>query len=114
MTDSKWFNGNGFLTEEGNRALLDFRYGLDSLMEKDELRGMSLGEVHALQANLAKLVGDAVSHHLSRRLQEAAALAEMSDQEVEEHLVDKYGLIWEQLTLSPEEAIRAKSLKKAK
>lgn len=114
MTDKKWFKGNGFLSEEGNRALLDFRYGLDSLMEKDELRTMSVGEIHVLQANLAKLVGDAISNHISRRMREAAALSAMSDKEFEKLLEDKYGAIWPELTLSPEEVIRAKSLKKRK
>jgi|SRR5579864_1485616 len=109
-----WFKGNGFLSEEGVRAILDFRYGLDSLMEKDELRYMTVGEVQTLQANIAKLVGDAFSKFLARRLQEAKALEGISDKEFEKLLTDKYGEIWPQLSLSPEETIRAKSLKKRK
>lgn len=111
---NNWFKGNGFLSEEGVRAILDFRYGLDTVMEKDDVRNMTVGEVQALQANLAKLVGDAFSKHLARRIQETKALEGMSDKEFEKLLVDKYGDIWPQLTLSPEETIRAKSLKKAK
>lgn len=114
MTDNKWFKGNGFMSEEGNRALLDFRYGLDSVMEKDDVRNMTVAEVQTLQANLAKLVGDACSKHLARRIQEANALAEMSDKEVEAYLVDKYGKIWEQLTLSPEEQVRVNSIRNNK
>jgi hypothetical protein len=111
---SDWFKGNGFLSEEGVRAILDFRYGLDSVMEKDDVRHMTVAEVQTLQANMAKLVGDAFSKHLARRIQEAKALAEMSDKEFEDSLEDKYGKIWPELTLSPEERIRANSLKKRK
>lgn len=109
-----WFKGNGFLSEEGMRGLLDFRYGLETVMEKDEIRNMTVGEVQALQANVAKMVGDAFSKHLARRIQEANSLGKMSDKEFEKILIDKYGEIWPQLTLSPEEAVRAQSLKKRK
>lgn len=111
---NNWFKGNGFLSQEGDRAILDFRYGLESVMEKDDVRNMTVAEVQTLQANLAKLVGDAFSKHLARRIQEANALEAMSDKEFEKLLVDKYGKIWPELTLSPEETIRASSLKKAK
>lgn len=111
---NNWFKGNGFLSEEGMRALLDFRYGLDSFMEKDEVRNMTVGEVQALQANVAKMVGDAFSKHLARRFQEAKALSEMSDEEFVANLEDKYGKIWPELTLSPEETIRSHSIRKAK
>ena len=111
---NNWFKGNGFLSEEGVRAIMDFRYGLDSIMEKDEVRNMTVAEVQTLQANLAKLVGEAFSKHLSRRVQEANALESMSDKEFEKSLEDKYGKIWAELTLSPEEVIRAQSLRKAK
>lgn len=112
MTDNKWFKGNGFLSEDGERNLLDFRDALANIISTDDVRNMSVAEVHTLQANLAKQVGDAVSKHLSRRIQEAKALDEMSDKEVDAYLVDKYGQIWPQLTLSPEERIRVQSFKK--
>lgn len=110
MTNNKWFRGNGFLTDEGERALTDFKYGLETVMSTDEVRNMTVAEVQTLQANLAKKVGDAVSNHLTRRLREAAALAEMSDGEFDAYLTDKYGKIWPHLTLSPEERVRANSL----
>lgn len=114
MTDNNWFKGNGFLSEEGNRALIDFRYGLDSVMEKDEVRNMTVGEVRTLQANMAKFVGEAFSKHLSRRLQEASALEAMSDKEVVAYLEDKYGAIWRELTLSPEELVRTQTIRNKK
>ena len=114
MTNKNWFKGNGFLSEEGERSLIDFRYGLDSVMEKDEVRNMTVGEVQTLQSNLAKLVGDAFSKHLSRRLQEAKALESMSDKEVVVYLEDKYGAIWRELTLSPEEQVRTQTIRNKK
>lgn len=114
MTDNKWFKGNGFLTEEGERALIDFKYGLETVMSTDDVRNMTVAEVQTLQANLAKKVGDAVSHHLTRRLQEANALSEMTDKEVDAYLTDKYGKIWPELTLSPEERVRTNSMRNKK
>lgn len=114
MTDNKWFKGNGFLTEEGERALIDFNYALESIISHDDVRNMSMGELHTLQANLAKKVGDAVSNHISRRLREATTLSEMTDKEVDEFLTDKYGAIWPHLTLSPEERVRVSSLRNKK
>lgn len=114
MTNSKWFKGNGFMSEEGERALTDFKYGLEVVMSADDVRNMTVAEVQTLQANLAKKVGDAVSNHLARRLREANALAEMSDKELDAYLTDKYGKIWTELTLSPEEQVRVNSIRNNK
>lgn len=99
------------MSEEGDRNLIDFDTALANIVSNDAVRNMPTAEVHTLQANLAKRVGDAISKHLSRRLQEANALEKMSDKEIDEYLTDKYGKIWPQLTLSPEERVRVNSLK---
>lgn len=114
MTNNKFFKGNGFLTEEGERFLMEFNYALENIATSDDLRNMTVGEVHTLQANLAKKVGDAISKHLARRLQEANLLAEMSDKEVDKYLTDKYGKIWPELTLTLEEQVRVHSLRNKK
>jgi hypothetical protein len=114
MTDNKWFKGNGFLSEEGERALLEFNTALENVITHDSVRYMSMGEIYSLQANLAKKVGDAVSAITARRLQEEKNLSELSDQEFESLLVEKYGNIWPHLSLSPAEIVRAKSLKTKK
>jgi len=114
MTNSNWFKGNGFLSEEGERALIDFSYGLDSVVSTDDVRNMTVAEVQTLQANMAKKVGEAFSNHLARRMREANILNSMSDKEVNKFLTEKYGAIWPELTLSPEEHIRVHSIKKRK
>jgi len=59
---NKMFKDNGFLSEEGDKVLHSFHYGLTEIMATAEVRAMSVQELHVLQANLAKLVGDAVSN----------------------------------------------------
>ena len=115
MTDNKWFKGNGFLTEEGERAFIDFNTALENIIAHDDIRYMSQGEIHTLQANLAKKVGDATSAVLAKRLQEAAALESMTDTQFVAFMDEKYGKhIWPQLSLSPAERIRANTIRNKK
>lgn len=55
------FKENGFLSEEGKKVLQPLHDGLTEVMASVEVRNMSVQELQVLQANLAKLVGDAVS-----------------------------------------------------
>jgi hypothetical protein len=57
----KMFKENGFLSEEGKKVLQPLHDGLTEVMSSVEVRNLSLQELQTLQANLAKLVGDAVS-----------------------------------------------------
>lgn len=58
---SNMFKENGFLSEEGKKVLQPLHDGLMEVMSSPEIREMSVQELQVLQANLAKLVGDAVS-----------------------------------------------------
>jgi hypothetical protein len=58
---TKVFKDNGFLSEEGKKVLQPLHDGLTEVMTSVEVRNMSVQELQTLQANLAKLVGDAVS-----------------------------------------------------
>lgn len=55
------FKENGFLSEEGKKVLQPLHDGLTEVMTSVEVHNMSVQELQVLQANLAKLVGDAVS-----------------------------------------------------
>lgn len=58
---STMFKENGFLSEEGKKVLQPLHDGLMEVMSSPEVRAMSVQELQVLQANLAKLVGDATS-----------------------------------------------------
>ena len=64
---SNMFKENGFFSEEGDKVLHSFHYGLNEIMSTVEVRNMSVQELRVLQANLAKLVGDAVSNAICDR-----------------------------------------------
>jgi ATP-dependent RNA circularization protein (DNA/RNA ligase family) len=55
------FQGNGFLSEEGKKVLQPLRDSLKEVMTSADVRSLSVQELHILQANLASLVGTAVS-----------------------------------------------------
>lgn len=59
---TKMFKENGFLSEEGNKVLHSFHYGLTEIMATAEVRNMSVQELQILQANLASLVGTTISN----------------------------------------------------
>lgn len=67
---SKMFKDNGFLTEEGQKVLHSFYYGLNETMATAEVRAMSVQELQVLQSNLAKLVGDALSKAIVEKSKE--------------------------------------------
>jgi hypothetical protein len=62
------FKDGGFLSEEGKKVLHSFFYGLTETMATTEVREMSVQELQVLQANLAKLVGDAVSEAIFNKI----------------------------------------------
>ena len=64
---SKMFKENGFLSEEGNKVLHSFHYGLNETMSRKEVKDMSVQELQVLQANLASLLGNAFSNAIRDR-----------------------------------------------
>lgn len=58
---NKMFKDNGFLSEDGRKVLQPLYDGLVEVMSSPEVRAMSVQELQTLQANLAKLIGDAMS-----------------------------------------------------
>lgn len=105
-----WFKEGGFLSEEGNRIVMDFRAALENIMSSDEVREMSFAEVQTLGSNLHKMVGDEVTNRISARLQFAKKLEEMSDEQFEAFLKAKHGSVWQLVTLLPEEIQRIRPL----
>lgn len=104
---SNWFKGNGFLSEEGQSAFLEIRTQLENLLDSDEVRDMSVQELHILGSCLAKLTGDAISSKIVRRQKISQDFDKMTDKEFYAHLTDKYGEeVWQFSVLSPEELAR--------
>jgi len=67
---SDMFKGNGFLTEEGKNVLQPLHDGLIEVMTSAEIRNLSVQELRILQANLASLVGNAVSQAIFSKSKE--------------------------------------------
>jgi hypothetical protein len=66
---NKMFKDNGFLSEEGDKVLHSFHYGLVEAMATTEVRNMSVQELQVLQANLASLVGNTISKAIQAKNQ---------------------------------------------
>jgi hypothetical protein len=103
---NKLLNGNGNLTELGEKFLLEFNMALEHVLTSDEVCDMSESEIRTLGSVLSAKIGQAVTKRVSRRLQEAGVFNAMSDAEFENHLREKYGSNWAFVTLTPEEFAR--------
>ena len=106
----KFFNDNGFLSEDGKRMLLEFNTAIDNLLATDEVDDMSETEIRAMGSVLAKTIGDAIANRISRKLQEKNKFESMSDDDFEVYLKNKYGDNWAFMTLTPEEFERVPTL----
>lgn len=67
---SNMFKENGFLTEEGQKVLQPVYDGFLQMMLSQEVQSLSVQELHVLQANLAKLVGDTISEAIYLKMHE--------------------------------------------
>jgi hypothetical protein len=106
----KFFNDNGFLSEDGKRMLLEFNTAIENLMTTDEVDDMSETELRAMGSVLSKIVGDTITNRISRKLQETDKFTAMSDIEFESYLTNKYGNNWVFVSLTPEELSRVPAL----
>lgn len=64
---NKMFTDNGFLSEEGKKVLQPLHDGLMEVIRAPEVQAMSVQELRTLQANLAKLIGEAMFGEISIR-----------------------------------------------
>lgn len=106
----KFFDDNGFLSEDGKRMLLEFNTAIENLIATDEVDDMSEAEIRAMGSVLSKNIGDAVANRISRKLQEKNKLTAMSEKDFEAYLKNKYGDNWFFMTLTPEEFDRVPTL----
>lgn len=111
---SKAFDEKGNFSEEGKRLCIDLRYGLEQLMSSDEVKEMNENELHILGGLLAKMVGEAVSNRISFKRHLQGSLDAMSDEQFESYLKEKYGTIWNLVTLTEEEYRRCPTLSQEK
>lgn len=103
---SKYFTDNGLLTEEGTRLLIWVNLNLNDLMESDAVHFMTESELRTLGAHLAKVVGEGVSKHIADKLQQAAFLQAMTDEEFIAYIEKRYDNNWKLVSLEPEEYVR--------
>ena len=107
---NKFFDEKGNLTEWARRVMLDLTYGLEQLMASDDVCNMTESELRNLGSHLAAMMGNAVSNKISRKLQKQTVFDAMSDDEFYAYLKEKYGNLWQVLTLTEEELRRVKPI----
>ncbi len=103
---SKWFKENGFLSDEGKSALAEFSEALNGVLRSPEGQDLTDSELLALQANMAKIVGDLISNTLQARSEETKMLNHITDEQFESYLQEKYGDNWMLVGLTKQEQIR--------
>lgn len=103
---SKLFQENGFLNKDGERAVFLLKNKLEDILDHDDVRNMSVQELYVLQSNLMKLVADAMSNKIANRQKITNEYAHMTDDEFYAYLKDKYGDLWQFMSLTPEEISR--------
>jgi hypothetical protein len=99
----KFFDEKGGLTDWARRMMLDLTSGLDQLMTSDEVTDMTESELRLLGSHLAGMMADIVSKKIARKLQRAKAFSELTDEQFEEYLQEKYGTVWRLVPLTREE-----------
>lgn len=109
----KIFDDRGFLTEEGNNTsqMISLKHALGEMLE-----AMSINELQTMGCILQKIVGDMVSSTIQHKTSETNKLFNMTDEEFQKHLEDKYSPIygkdWQFRSLTDEESERYESIAK--
>jgi hypothetical protein len=66
---SKLFVDNGLLSEQGKELVSPIQDSINKLFESTEVKNLNSTQFRALGANLAKIIGDAVSDYLVNKHQ---------------------------------------------
>jgi hypothetical protein len=103
---TNWFKGNGFLSEEGQKVVQEFKNALSNVLASKEVEDMNHGDVLTLQANMAKMVGDHFSNFLLAREDAKKAFSHLTDKQFYAYLQEKYGDKWQLVALTKEELAR--------
>jgi len=107
----KFFDEKGGLTDWAQRMMLDLHSGLDQLMTSDEVTDMTESELRLLGSHLSHIMGEIVSKKIARKLQRAKVFSELTDEQFEEYLQEKYGTVWRFVSLTEEEYERCPGIK---
>lgn len=111
---NNYFNKNGTLTPEGKRLILHYTGAIDILFNTEECADLSMDELKVLQTNMLAYLNDKFARRLAHKQAIIDKLNQMSDQEFEAYLKEKYGSVWPLLTLSHEEYARVPVLSQEK
>ncbi len=104
---SKWFKENGFLDDEGKKALAGLKEALEGVLASPEGKSLSDNELQTLQANVANMVGNIFSNAIQARSEEAEMLNHMTDEQFDSFLQEKYGNQWMLTVLTRQEQLRS-------
>lgn len=107
-----YFNKDGTLTPEGENLLIHYRGAIESLFDTEECTDLSLEETKWLQKAMLTMLNDRCAKRITHKQKLIDRLNEMSQEEFEAYLQEKYGSVWQFLTLSHEELARVPKKKK--
>ncbi len=109
---SKYFQENGFLSSQGECLVSLIVNSLNRLMTSPEINNMSIQELQILGSNLSKIVGDNISKSIVVKIKEKNELFNMTDDEFELYLKNKYQSKWPLVSLTQLELDRLPKLSK--
>ena len=88
---SKLCKETGFLNEEGKILIQELSKAIDNLLSSPEVNEMSSDEIRTFGGNLSSILAEKVSFFLQKKNNLKSAFDEMSDDEFEGYLQNKYG-----------------------
>ena len=110
---SIYFKESGFLSKEGESLLTNFKSSIEMLFDTDEVQELTEAEIRILGSNLLNMVSDKVSRYLAFKKRRATQFDELTDQQFEDYLKEKYGDLWILMSLTEDELARCPVLTKA-
>lgn len=105
-----YFNIDGSLTPEGENLLVRFKGAIDMLFHTDELQGLTEAELGFLETHMIKMITDRFSRRFTFKQNNANEFAEWSDEQFYSYLKEKYGELWQFMSLTEEELARCPRL----
>lgn len=103
---SKMYQGNGSLTEEGEKFLAPVRQALKDIFASSEAQEMSEAQFRILGSTLSNIVGNMVCDAVQNKQVIAQQFNDMTDTQFEDYLKFKYEENWLLTSLTPPEFAR--------
>ena len=109
-----FYQGNGSLTDEGEKFLAPFKKTLSEVFSDETVSELNSAQIRILGSTLANLIGNAVCDAIQRKDTSTSPFDSMSDAQFEEYLISKYGESYFFKSLTPAEFKRVQPISERK